>query len=103
MNAIHSTCSVVEALRSVSGLKAERLKAVHTALLEGRTWRYLRYLHARCALSAAQDVSSVLVVGAGHGLAELALAVEHPEVNFVLTDWSGASHSVRRARAWVEE
>jgi hypothetical protein len=82
--------------------RTERIGAVKLALLQGKTWRYLRYLHAREALLMAEDAQSVLVVGAGHGLAELALALEFPQVRFQLTDWGGASHSTSRARAWVD-
>ena len=60
---------------------------LHRRLLLGRTWRYLRYLHLRDALQKIQnDVESVLVCGAGHGFAELLLAIEFENIKFYLTD-----------------
>ena len=79
------------------------LRVVQSALLHGRTWRYLRYAHAREALSIAQDVESVTVVGAGHGTAEIALALEFTNIRFCLTDWDQASHNSARAQAWVKK
>ena len=65
----------------------ENLNIVRGALLRGRTWRYLRYLHFRDYLSrVADEVESVCVCGAGHGLAELACAIEFPHIRFTLTD-----------------
>jgi len=55
--------------------------------MRGRTWRYLRYLHFRDYLSrVAHEVDSVCVCGTGHGLAELACAIEFPHIRFTLTD-----------------
>lgn len=60
-----------------------------TTLLVEKRWRYLRYLHLRSA------------IGVGKGLAELALAVEFPHIQFRLTDiesattpWSFAQRAV---------
>lgn len=42
-----------------------------------RTWRYLRYIHLRDALSRVhKDISTV---GAGHGYSEVALTLEFPK------------------------
>jgi hypothetical protein len=56
------------------------------ALLLGRTWRYLRYLHLREAMRLAPDFETVISIGAGRGLAELALAIEFPGRHFRVTD-----------------
>lgn len=56
-------------------------------LLMGRTWRYLRYLHLReCVVRISGDIKTVCVCGAGHGLAEVAIAAEFPHLRFTLTD-----------------
>lgn len=65
----------------------ENLPVVQLALLRGRTWRYLRYLHFRDYLSrVSNEVETVCVCGAGHGFAELACALEFPHIKFTLTD-----------------
>ena len=71
----------------------ENLKSIHESLLLGKKWRYLRYLHAREAILLASDIKTVLVIGAGHGLAELGLALEFPYIKFYLTDHAQATHS----------
>lgn len=48
--------------------------------------RYLRYLHLREAVRLSRP-DSVLIVGAGRGVAEVAIAREFPDVHFHLTDW----------------
>jgi len=61
---------------------------VRLRLLQGKSWRYLRYLHLRdCLKSIINEVQSVCICGAGHGIAEVALALEFPEVKFMLTDY----------------
>lgn len=77
---------------------ARALKKMHELLMRAKKWRYLRYLHAREALVLAEGIKSVLVVGAGYGLAELALAAEFEGVQFHLTDWSAATHTLGDAR-----
>jgi hypothetical protein len=68
----------------------ENIHIVHRELLRGRTWRYLRYLHFRDYLSrVSEEVETVCVCGAGHGLAELACAIEFPHITFTLTDIIG--------------
>lgn len=81
----------------------KRLDTVRLALLQGKTWRYLRYVHAREALLACEDFDSILVVGAGNATAEIGLALEFPHVQFTLTDWQGATHQTERAKKWVAE
>lgn len=74
-------------------MHADLLSAMRLRLLQGRTWRYLRYLHARESLSAvADEVETVCVCGAGHGIAELALAIEFPHITFTLTDIVNRTH-----------
>lgn len=78
-----------------------QLTKARVALLQGKTWRYLRYQHAREALKLAPSYANVLVVGAGHGLAEVALAIEFPTMRFTLTDHPGATHNTAKAKASV--
>jgi len=79
------------------------LRELHLWLLKGKTWRYLRYLHARTALKIVVDeVQSVLVIGAGYGIAEIALALEFPHIQFHLTDYQGATHPRRFATHYIE-
>ncbi len=74
----------------------DRLADVQLRLLLGKTWRYLRYLHLREALTLATGAESVLVVGAGNALAELAIAIERPELQFIVTDHAGENVPSRR-------
>jgi len=61
-------------------------KLTDRLLLRGR-WAYLRYLHLRdLFLMVSEDIDTMAVVGAGHGIAECALAIEFPTVHFTLTD-----------------
>lgn len=56
-------------------------------LLQGKTWRYLRYLHFRQSLLAIVDqIETVCICGAGHGLAEVMIAEEFPHLRVTLTD-----------------
>ncbi len=79
-----------------------QLRAIHLRLMRGKTWRFLRYIHAREALRLATDARSVLVCGAGHALAEVALAIEFPERRFHVTDYAAATHDQRTARNLAE-
>lgn len=80
------------------------LAKTRTTLLVEKRWRYLRYLHLHSAIERVKDeIGSVLAVGVGKGLAELALAVEFPHIQFRLTDiespttpsWSFVQRAVR--------
>ncbi|MCC7275267.1 MAG: methyltransferase domain-containing protein [Alphaproteobacteria bacterium] len=88
----------VETVPAKSYDRARLLRNLRVNLMLKRSWRYLRYLHAREALLALDDCRSVLVVGAGTGLAEVTLAVEFPEVEFHVTDYEGATHSIAKAK-----
>lgn len=66
--------------------RTEMLRRVRLQLLLHRRWAYLRYLHMREGLLAAGNIQSVLVVGCGRGVAEVALAIEFPHIWFHLTD-----------------
>src|SRR4029453_16490620 len=77
------------ARQGAPGAAISPMDVVRLELLRGKTWRYLRYLHLREGLLAAQDCRSVLSIGCGRGLAELALAIEFPQVSFHLTDIEG--------------
>ena len=61
------------------------LDDVRLRLLLGRTWRYLRYLHFREAVLLAKP-KTILCIGAGQALAELALAIEFPHIRLHVTD-----------------
>lgn len=65
------------------------LDELERRLLLVRRWSYLRYVHLREGLLCARDIRSVLSVGCGRGFAELALALEFPDVRFHLTDVEG--------------
>ncbi len=56
-------------------------------LMTGRTQQYLRYLHLREAVARiAGEIETICVVGAGRGIAELAIAMEFPHLRWTLTD-----------------
>lgn len=66
---------------------ADNLRSLQSILLKRRGWQFLRYLHFRDCLSRISDeVETVCICGAGHGLAELACAIEFPHITFTLTD-----------------
>lgn len=58
--------------------------------------RYLRYLHLREAVRISRP-DSVLIVGAGRGVAEVALAREFRDIHFHLTDWDYPHRRIDRA------
>ena len=66
--------------------EVDPLEEIKRRLILKKRWAYLRYLHTREALIQAKDIETVLVVGSGHGFAEIALALEFPEIHFHLTD-----------------
>lgn len=70
-------------------------------LMQRKRWRYLRYLHAREALRLIARDATVLVIGGGHAMAEVALALEFPKMRFHVTDHEGASHTTAHARAMI--
>ncbi|MGB3455600.1 MAG: class I SAM-dependent methyltransferase [Litorimonas sp.] len=62
-------------------------RKVQRELLFKGGWKYLRYLHLHDALERCKhEVASVGVVGAGRGMAEVALALENPDIEFTITD-----------------
>jgi|SaaInlStandDraft_4_1057021.scaffolds.fasta_scaffold40157_3 hypothetical protein len=81
----------------------QQIERVKLELLKGKTWRYLRYLHASQALAVVTDWHDVLVIGAGNGLAELVLAMEYPDKHFHLTDHEAATHSFRHAKNFQQK
>lgn len=86
------------------GREPQPLAVMKRKLLLKRRWAYLRYLHMRQALLLAKDVESVLVVGSGHGFAEVALALEFPYIRFHLTDVeSETTPNYHRAEGLVEQ
>lgn len=87
----------------VSG-KNEAKQYLITRLLQRKTWNYLRYIHAKHAIQSLlsrypNSISSVLVIGCGTGLAETLLSVEYPGIKFTLTDYEGATHNIKEAKA----
>lgn len=62
--------------------------------------RYLRYLHLREAVRLSQP-DSVLVIGIGRGMAEVAIAKEFPDTQFHLTDWDFPQPRLDRARKFA--
>ena len=77
------------------------LNHVRFALLFKRRWAYLRYRHAREAMLLVDPTSSVLVIGGGFALAEVALAVEFPGMTFHVTDHENALHNLDAARKLI--
>jgi hypothetical protein len=84
--------------------RGPELQEMRIRLLQQKTWRYLRYVHTREAFRLTEGAKTVLTVGAGTGLAELALALEYPDVDFHLTDivtektpnYQGAQHLAKK-------
>lgn len=72
-------------------------------LLVRRRHRYLRYRHLRAGLQGAKDVRTVLSLGAARGEAEVALALEYPEVHFTVTDVPGSLTRFESAPALVRK
>lgn len=67
-------------------------------LMRGKKYRYVRYLHAREALKKLTDVKTVLVVQAGTGHVELALAAEFPSIKFTVTEKPGLERNLEQAK-----
>lgn len=78
------------------------LYQIWVQLLQQRKWYYLRYVHLRSALQRVPEVRSVLSLEAGRGLLEVALAYEHPNVEFTVTERQEA-FGFSRARELVRE
>lgn len=67
-------------------------------LMRGKKYRYVRYLHAREAFKKLTDVKSILVVQAGTGHVELALAAEFPSIKFTVTEKPGQERNLEQAK-----
>jgi hypothetical protein len=68
-------------------LQQKRLNMVRLHLLRARGWRYLRYLHlADFVRTYSRLCNSFCSAGSGLGFAELALAIEFPDIEFYVTD-----------------
>jgi SAM-dependent methyltransferase len=85
-----------------------RLDEIRRRLVFFRSWNLFRYLHLRQAFLETSGVDSVLSVGCGRGLAELALAVEFPDVQIQLTEVDSDALAMTRpvselAEAWKLE
>jgi hypothetical protein len=57
------------------------LDVVVRALLHGKTWRILRYVHARQVFLIKKDIRSVPVIVYGNGIAEVGLALNFRILN----------------------
>lgn len=80
-----------------------QIQEVRKRLLVYRRWSYLRYVHLREGFLLTKGVRSVLAIGCGRGLAELALALEFPDIQFHLTDIdSEATPNYQRAQELVD-
>ncbi len=76
-----------EAPPSTSPTPATASQIAERFLLQGKTWRYLRYLHFRQSLlRIANQIETVCICGSGHGLAEVMIAEEFPHLQIMLTD-----------------
>lgn len=75
------------------GTRKKYLAELRKRLLLHRGWNYLRYLHLRDAFTRTEGVRSALAIGAGRGYAELALAIEFPDVAFTITELEGSRGS----------
>jgi hypothetical protein len=83
--------------------REDAIAKARLTLLRGKTWRYLRYLHFRDAVSrVANDVDSICVCGAGHGYSELAVAAEYPDIEFTLTDIVDTEHGYPNYHATMD-
>jgi hypothetical protein len=68
-------------------MNTKHLKKLHSHMLLSKGWRFLRYVHLRDFIRRhADQLDDVCVAGAGLGFAELACALEFPDVEFYLTD-----------------
>jgi hypothetical protein len=63
-----------------------RLRHLRIQMLRQRGFRYLRYAHMRDFIQNVDSIKTVGVIGAGHGFAELTVAIEYPDIEFMLTD-----------------
>lgn len=62
------------------------LETIRFNILKSNGWAFLRYIHLRDFISSQSNINSVGVCGTGMGFAELALALEFPNLDFYLTD-----------------
>ena len=91
----------IEASRYVT--PNQRLDRIRLQLLREKKWRFLRYVHLREAfLAASPRPRSLLAVGAGVALAELAMALEFPNLSIRVTDIkSKTTPNYGRATIWA--
>jgi len=68
-------------------MREGQLKQAQTILLKTKGFAYLRYLHLREFIAVrSSEIETVGICGAGKGIAELAVALEFPQIRFLLTD-----------------
>lgn len=71
----------------MQNVSQKRIAQIKLNLLQSKGWRYLRYMHLRDFIaSKCASLSRVGVVGSGLGFAELAIALEFPQIEWYLTD-----------------
>jgi len=87
--------------------RPKNLEQLERTLLREKGWRYLRYLHLRegfLAATASRGIETVHCLGAGKAYAEIALALEFPDVRFHITDVeSERTPNYQVAEGWVRK
>lgn len=85
-------------------MRERQIKQLQTNLLKARGFAYLRYLHLYEFVAAnAAEIKTVGICGAGRGISELAIALEFPNIEFLLTDVVYEGNPRRPNYFWVME
>jgi hypothetical protein len=72
---------------SIGEKRTNELRLIRLNLLRSKGWRYLRYLHLRDFIFRfRENIVTVCSCGSGLGFAELAVALEFPDIEFLITD-----------------
>jgi len=70
-----------------------KIQRIELQLMRAKKWRYLRYIHLyEYIKDIAGELTSACICGAGHGLAEIALALQFPHIRFTITDIISSSY-----------
>lgn len=84
--------------------RTKGLDRIKSVMLRERAWEYLHYQHLREGLLLADGIRTVHCVGAGKAYAELALALEFPDLHFHITEFETAGSAGHEVTAgWAEE
>jgi len=84
--------------RIKNSIEGRRINKIAVLLLQRRGWHYLNYLHLRDAVQRSGDLRSAFILTAGYGLDGVALALEFPQIRFLLASHRGDSTRFRKAR-----